>query len=133
MSVEYPFAQIGLAMTRNLCIDYLRKQAHKKRYEDHEIQMDRELALGALTDPVSEKLILKDIEAIVNQSFEGLPDINKQIYQLNREHGLTYTEIAEKLNVSTKTIEYRMMQTLRVLRANLKDFFMLYFLFDIFF
>ena len=132
LAIEYPFVQIGLSMTRNLCIDYLRKQAHKKKYEEHGIRLDRELALGALNDPISEKLILKDIEELVRQSFLDLPDINKLIYQLNRDQGMTYAEIADKLNVSVKTIEYRMMQTLRVLRLKLKDFLVLCFLFDIF-
>jgi RNA polymerase sigma-70 factor (ECF subfamily) len=130
--VESPFIRISLAIARNLCIDYLRKQASRKKYETREARQDRYLTLGALTDPVSEKLILNDIESIVETSFESLPEVNKIIYKMNREEGLTYSKIADKLDVSVKTVEYRMMQTLRILRVRLKDFLVFFLLFNTF-
>ncbi len=132
LDVQYPFIQTGLAFTRNLCIDYLRKEMHKKRFENQQIAKDKELALGALTDPISEKMILKDIQQIVIETLDSLPEVNKKIYLMNREKGLTYNEIASKLEVSVKTVEYRMMQTLKLLRVNLKEFVVICLLFDLF-
>ena len=39
--------------------------------------------------------------------------------------GFKYREIAEKLNVSERTVEVRVSKTLELLRKYLKDFFML--------
>ena len=44
---------------------------------------------------------------------------------LNRFEGLKYKEIAEKLNVSERTVEVRVSKTLELLRKHLKEFFML--------
>ena len=50
-------------------------------------------------------------------------------------HRMTHKEIAEKLNVSPQTVNYRIGQALKLLRIALKDYlplFILYFGLDIF-
>ena len=49
----------------------------------------------------------------------------REAFELNRFEGLKYREIAEKLNVSERTVEVRVSKTLELLRKYLKDFFML--------
>ena len=41
---------------------------------------------------------------------------------MNRFQNMTYHEIAEKLNVSSKTVDYRIQQALKLLRVELKDY-----------
>ena len=41
---------------------------------------------------------------------------------MHRFKNMSYKEIAEQLNVSPKTIDYRIQQALKILRAELKDY-----------
>ena len=41
---------------------------------------------------------------------------------MNRFQKLTYKEIASQLNVSSKTVDYRIQQALKQLRIDLKDY-----------
>ena len=68
-----------------------------------------------------------DIEALeleekINNIINSLPDKCKQIFLMSRFEGLKYNEIAEKLNISVKTVEAQMSKALKVLRENLKDY-----------
>ena len=61
----------------------------------------------------------KEIETIVLQAVEELPDKCRLIFSMNRFDRLTYSEIAEILDLSIKTIETQMGRALRHLRKRL--------------
>ena len=58
-----------------------------------------------------------------------LPEF-KQAYEMNRKEDMTHKEIAEKLNVSHQTVNYRISQALKTLRVELKDYLPLFLLFS---
>lgn len=58
----------------------------------------------------------------IDESIESLPGKRKQIFKLSREEGLKYKEIAEKLNLSIKTVEAQMGLALKQLREDLKEY-----------
>ena len=66
---------------------------------------------------------LDDLYAHLSRALEKIPDLYKEAFVLNRFEGLKYREIAEKLNVSERTVEVRVSKTLDLLRKQLKDFF----------
>ena len=55
------------------------------------------------------------------KSLRHLPPKCKEVFVLSRQNGLTYTEIAESLGVSKKTVENHMVKALSILRTNLKN------------
>ena len=59
---------------------------------------------------------------IIEESIQSLPEKRREIFRLNREEGLKYREIAEKLNISLKTVEAQMGLALKTLREKLRDF-----------
>jgi RNA polymerase sigma-70 factor (ECF subfamily) len=58
----------------------------------------------------------------IHQSINELPNRRREIFILSREHGLKYREIAEKLDISVKTVEAQMGHALRELRDKLKEY-----------
>lgn len=67
---------------------------------------------------------------LYEEALQQLPEDYRQAYEMNRNQHLTHKEIAERLNVSPQTINYRIGQTLKILRTALKDYlplFLLYF------
>jgi RNA polymerase sigma-70 factor (family 1) len=65
-------------------------------------------------------LALKEMEENFRKAVNNLPPQQKKVYQLSREEGLKYEEIAEKLHISRGTVRNHMVQLLRTLRTQLE-------------
>jgi RNA polymerase sigma-70 factor (ECF subfamily) len=60
-----------------------------------------------------------ELEDAIRAAIESLGDGQREVFVLSRTHGLKYTEIADALGISVKTVEARMGKALRVLRERL--------------
>lgn len=69
-----------------------------------------------------EDLLQEDLNHQYQNALRVLPGQCRVVFQLSRQEGLTYPEIAKELNISVKTVENQMGKALRVLREQLKDF-----------
>lgn len=52
----------------------------------------------------------------------GLPDRCREIFIMAREDGMSYAEIAEKLNISTKTVDAQLQKATKLIRSQMEDF-----------
>ncbi len=68
---------------------------------------------------VENELDLPVLQEIVAQGIEHLPGRCRAIYNLSRNAGMTYAEIAEELELSVKTVEAQMGIALKKLKAHL--------------
>lgn len=67
---------------------------------------------------------------LYEEALKQLPEEYREAYEMSRNQHLTHKEIAERLNVSPQTVNYRIGQALKLLRVALKDYlplFMFYF------
>ncbi len=69
----------------------------------------------------SEILNYKELQAKIASILEKLPERCGKIFYMNRFEGLKYTEIAEKLSVSVKTVEANMGRALKEFRKELTE------------
>mgnify|MGYP003779502545 CR=1 FL=1 len=51
----------------------------------------------------------------------AMPPLYRDTFMLNRLEGYTYVEIAERLGISVKTVEYRMSRALALCRKALSE------------
>ena len=65
----------------------------------------------------------KDIVRFVERLLEELPERRKEMFLLNRNDGLTYREIANKLNVSENTVDTQIRNALNYLREKVRGEF----------
>jgi RNA polymerase sigma-70 factor, ECF subfamily len=77
----------------------------------------------------SKKVLLKELEQKINTTLAELPEQCRTIFQLSRFEELKYREIAEKLDISVKTVENQMGKALKILRLKLIDFILFILLF----
>ncbi|MCD7932400.1 MAG: sigma-70 family RNA polymerase sigma factor [Tannerellaceae bacterium] len=77
-----------------------------------------------------DSLLLKEVEEEIKRFIETLPPQCSKVYKLSREENLKNREIAEKLNISEKTVEDHIRKALRELRSHLakSGFMILFFL-----
>lgn len=59
----------------------------------------------------------KTLQEILDSALETLPPRCKDVFLLAKLQGLKYREIAEKLEVSEKTVENQMTKAIKLLRA----------------
>lgn len=71
--------------------------------------------------------VVDELQKRIEEVLARLPETYREAFELNRFHNMTYQEIAVKLNVSSKTVDYRIQQALKILRSELKDYLPLFF------
>ncbi len=67
-----------------------------------------------------------ELKRYIKQAIDALPKKCRQIFILSRNAGLTYEEIAEKLDLSKKTVENQMGIALKKLRESLNHVYKMY-------
>lgn len=66
--------------------------------------------------------VVEELIQNIETALARLPETYRQAFEMNRFQNLTYNEIAQQLNVSPKTVDYRIQQALKQLRIELKDY-----------
>lgn len=66
--------------------------------------------------------ILEELTQKIEKAIRNLPESYRIAFEMNRFQNKTYQEIAAELNVSPKTVDYRIQQALKLLRIELKDY-----------
>lgn len=63
-----------------------------------------------------------ELMQLYTDAVDKLPRDSREAFLMNRVQGLTYKEIADRLDVSPQTVNYRIGQALKFLRTKLKDY-----------
>lgn len=63
-----------------------------------------------------------ELRKLYDDALTKLPETYRVAFVMNREKGMTYEEIAQELNISPKTVGYRISQSLKILRIELRDY-----------
>ena len=68
-----------------------------------------------------QKLEADDLQNLINDSIDLLPEKCRLVFTLSRFEEMTYQEIANELNISIKTVENQISKALKFLRKALKQ------------
>jgi len=117
ISIETSLKSFLLKSVQNACLDELR---HKKIIRTHETYTK---TFGTTFDVDTVDYVLySDLHNHLLHSLDELPHTYREVFEMNRFEGLTYKEIAIKLDVSERTVEVRIGKALALLRRYLKEF-----------
>jgi RNA polymerase sigma-70 factor (ECF subfamily) len=100
----------------NRCLHYIE---HNRVVERHAEEMSYRQT-DSQENP-SDILHYKELQARIARILERLPERCGKIFYMSRFEGLKYTEIAEKLSVSVKTVESNMGMALKEFRKELTE------------
>ena len=118
LAPEKSFFSLIARISTNLCYDYFRHSAVRKRHEDQ----IPEYGKSHFDNPEKmnqAKMLEEEIQRIVN---EKLPDKCKSIFILSRIESRTNQEIAEMLGLSIRTVENQIYRALKILKKNLENY-----------
>lgn len=94
--------------------------ARRLDFRAREVGLDADIAASASpTDSSSDALTPGAVRML--EAIDALPDDAREVFDLVRIQGLTHTEVAEVLAVSTKTVQRRLQQSLLLLAEALGD------------
>lgn len=110
---------------KNKCLDYLKQ--NRRAPETFDISKIQDIPNEAF-----ETYVLSELELMLSKSLDKLPDRCREVFELSRLSGHKNKEIAEKLNITEKTVENQMTKALRILKTELRDYLPLLLLFEAF-
>ena len=102
---------------------YLRRAALNRTLNylrDRKIKWENDQALPDLQSeevPTNEPVETAELEKFIKQAITQLPEKCRMVFILSRFEELSYQEIAEKLNISIKTVENQISKALKHLRT----------------
>ena len=87
----------------------------KKRHEDiHPEIMDPSTNIDA-------SISAKELEKNISETIAAMPERRREIFEMSREKKLSNAEIAQRLDISTRTVEKHIENALADLRRNLPN------------
>lgn len=105
------------ASVHNRSLNYIRD---RKKFRTGEVK-DEDFSSYTNTEGL-DGMENMELESRIVSLIDELPEKCRVIFKLNRFDGLKYQEIADKLEISVKTVEAQISKALRILREGLKTY-----------
>lgn len=118
------FSAYVIQAAKNRLLNNLRKKVNEQAYLDY--LMNSSTGKAPMT---TEDMAYIELKNKAENAIKSMPSKRQEIFRLSREGGLKNREIAEKLNLSIKTVENQMGQALKYLREELHEYRMMILLF----
>lgn len=114
-----------LTITRHKCLNALRKKIAEQKYSDSLTARETMADYSALADDTFDTVQMQELERLIGQALSELPEKTRTIHTMSRDQEMTYEEIAQKIGLSVKSVEYHMSKALAHMRNKLKDYLIL--------
>lgn len=121
---DKPFEAYLFRVVRNLVVDELRKKI------DHFVYLQEELlTVDTAANSTYSKIEERELQSWLEKILQQVPLQRRQVFIMSRFDGLSYREIAQKLNISENTVDTQIRRTLKLFRAELKKLNTFFFFF----
>jgi RNA polymerase sigma-70 factor (ECF subfamily) len=116
ISIETSVKNYFFRSVKNLCINYIQHNKTKIKYA--------QTLLSEVENNLSDDSNYPEVDLFekIEENINSLPEKRREIFRLSRQEGLKYHEIAQKLNISIKTVETQMSLAIKTLRDKLKNY-----------
>jgi len=119
LSIQTSLKAYLYRMVHNHCLNYIRDHTTQKTLKTLSFEdLQTRLAIFDIEsrDSVLDDLLSEQIEIDLNKAINALPEQCKKIFYLCRFEGLSYPEIAEKLDISVSTVKTQMLRAIEKLK-----------------
>lgn len=100
----------------NLIYNCLKKRAIRSRYIEYELRRSERYS-----NQTYDQVYFNDLEKSLDEIVTALPAQQQRIFYLSRGKGYSYERIAQKLNLSVRTVENQIYRTLKVIRKSISS------------
>lgn len=107
-------------IARNHILNFIRRKATRQL-----ATMEPSEALPQHEDGIRQRMDYKELLCQYLQVLDKLGEKQRTVFRMSREEGLSHREIADKLGISVRTVEAHIHSSLKVIRTELKDAYIL--------
>lgn len=122
--------QYLMVVTRNKCLNHIRNE--KLEMVPIESLTEEQIYLRSnayvLDDDALCSLFTKDLEQSIHVSLSKLSPKTREIFWMSRKDGLKNKEIADRLQVIEKTVEYHLAKALKQIKSDLPEAYKILFI-----
>jgi RNA polymerase sigma-70 factor, ECF subfamily len=109
-------------VTKNKCLKYLRDLKSDHRHLGNIVEQRMSINHDALNSLDTSPLAFKEIEKIIQQTLDSLPQQCRRAFEMSRFEDKKYSEIAGEMQIAQKTVETHISHALKIFRSALKDY-----------
>ncbi|MEQ8423714.1 MAG: RNA polymerase sigma-70 factor [Cyclobacteriaceae bacterium] len=102
---------------RNSCLNAIKHTKIKKRHAEESMATSEKSYESS-----SQSLISSELDQRIGDALMVLPEQCRLIFKMSRFEELKYSEIADQLNISIKTVENQIGKALKIMREQLKEY-----------
>jgi len=102
-------------IARNEVFGQLRKMLVRRKYLE-----ELNYSVNGLVDSTEQQFEYEELKKIVAQLIQSMPGKRREIFEMSRNEGLNYREIATALGISENTVDTQIRKALAFLRENLR-------------
>lgn len=102
--------------TRHRCLNAIKKQLYHERIHNQIYEKIKD----QFEDP--DYYFVNELSENIRKAIDELPETYRKTFIMSRFGEKTNTQIAAELGISVKTVEYRISQSLKILRHTLRDY-----------
>jgi RNA polymerase sigma-70 factor (ECF subfamily) len=113
---DKPVEPLLFTIHKNNCLDYLKLRKASISY------LAGDPLIDIYTETPLDQYVSGELEVKIDRIISDLPSKCREIFEFSRNKGLKYAEIAEKLNISVKTVEHQISIALDRLRKKLIEY-----------
>lgn len=128
--VEHPLSLL-LIILKNKSLNYLKHLDIKQNVSESissKMAHDLNYRLSTLQACDPEEIFSSEITDIVQETLESLPEQTRRVFEMSRYECRSVKEIAEELSISSKSVEYHITKSLKILRISLREYLLLLYL-----
>ncbi|MDR0698796.1 MAG: RNA polymerase sigma-70 factor [Tannerella sp.] len=114
--IEVSLKAYLFAAVKYRCLNAIKQRLYRERIHNmlYEKMKDR------IDDP--NYYLANELAVMIRKAVDELPESYREVFVRSRFGISTNANIAKELGISVKTVEYRITQTLKILRIKLKDY-----------
>jgi RNA polymerase sigma-70 factor (ECF subfamily) len=105
---------------RNKCLNYIRD---KRKFVMLENVQEHHMS------ELNSSIETSELEMKIEAAIASLPEKCRMVFELSRIEGLKYAQIAQKMDISIKTVEAQMSKALVIMKEHLAEFLTIIFIF----
>lgn len=102
---------------QNYALNYLQQQKTKNKYINRKLNFP-----VAHSENGQNRMEEEELKRLINSAILKLPSKRREIFELSRFENMKYSQIADQMRISVKTVEAQMSKSLIYLRKVLKEY-----------
>lgn len=102
---------------RNSCLNAIKHTKVKKKHAEDSIHTS-----DSTYESVTQSVISAELDQKIGEALMMLPEQCRLVFKMSRFEDLKYSEIAEQLNISIKTVENQIGKALKIMREELREY-----------